>query len=181
MVYYKEIVLKNGQPCILRRPTVDDAEHILEHMLKTSSETNHVGRYADEITMTVEQEQQHIAKLADNKKSIMIAAVIDGIIVANASVNPVSNYERRKHRGDFGIAVIKEYWGMGIGTAVLEAIIEAAKSVGYEQLELEVVSDNEPAVSLYRKCGFKIYGTRENSFRYRDGSYSDGYLMLLKL
>ncbi len=32
--------------------------------------------------------------------------------------------------------------------------------------------------SLYKKFGFKIYGTRENGFKFKDGTYCDEHLML---
>lgn len=63
----------------------------------------------------------------------------------------------------------------------MSAVIESAKIAGYEQLELEVVADNKRGIALYQKFGFQIYGTREKSFRYRDGSYAAEHLMLLKL
>ena len=67
---------------------------------------------------------------------------------------------RRKvaHRACFGISILKEYWGMGIGRVLMEASIDCARQAGYTQLELEVVADNERAVSLYRCAGFEEYG-----------------------
>ena len=51
----------------------------------------------------------------------------------------------------------------------------------YEQLELEVVAENERAIALYNKFGFELYGTRENTFKYRDGLSRACHLMLKKL
>ena len=53
--------------------------------------------------------------------------------------------------------------------------------MGYEQLELEVVSSNERGIALYKKLGFEAYGLRKKSFKYRDGHYEDEYLMSLNL
>jgi putative acetyltransferase len=43
-------------------------------------------------------------------------------------------------------------------------------------LELEVYTDNEPAVRLYQKFGFEIEGTAIQ-YAFRDGQYVDLYLM----
>ena len=40
---------------------------------------------------------------------------------------------------------------MGVGSIILQAIIESAKQVGYDQIELEVVEENERAHQLYKK------------------------------
>lgn len=56
----------------------------------------------------------------------MISAVVDGKIVANAGFNPVSKLEKCKHRAEFGISIQKEYWGHGIGSHIMAAILETA-------------------------------------------------------
>jgi ribosomal protein S18 acetylase RimI-like enzyme len=48
-------------------------------------------------------------------------------------------------------------------------------------VELEVASPNHKAIELYKKFGFKIYGTRENGFKFKDGTYCDEYLMLKRI
>lgn len=181
MRYQKTVTLKNGISCLLRNPEKEDAKAILEHMIQTSGETNHMSRYPDEITMTVEQEGQYLADLVQNPKAIMISAMVEGEIVANAGINMLSPHERLQHRAGFGISIKRSHWGMGIGSAILDAVIESAKAAHYEQLELDVVAENDRAISLYKKFGFQIFGTHEKAFRYRDGSYATVHLMVLNL
>ena len=64
---------------------------------------------------------------------------------------------------------------------MLETVLDIAKKMGYEQAELEVIADNKPAIALYEKLGFKIYGTFPNNMKYADGSYADTYWMMKKL
>lgn len=177
----REIILRNGQICLLKSPTENDARDILEHLKQTSAETDYMARYEDEITMTIEQESIYLSKLLTNPKECMISAVIDGQLAANAGFRCVAPYDKYRHRAAFGISVKKLYWGMGVGFIVLDAMIEAAKAAGYEQLELDVVADNKRAVALYEKVGFKIYATRNKCFKYRDGSYGAEHLMMLEL
>ncbi len=51
----------------------------------------------------------------------------------------------------------------------------------YEQAELEVIVDNEKAVQLYQKLGFRTYGTFPDNMKYSDGTYADAVWMMKKL
>ena len=68
-----------------------------------------------------------------------------------------------------------------IGRTLLEEIIKFAEQAGYEQIELEVSGDNSRAINLYKKFGFKIYGTRDYSLKLKDGTYSPAHLMIKRL
>lgn len=181
MKYHKELVLKNGQRCLLRHPVAADAQRILDHVILTSGETENMARYADEFTMTEPQEALYLSELEASGDAIMISAELEGEIVANAGFNPVAKLDRCRHRAELGISIRRSCWGLGIGTAIMQALIETAREAGYEQLELDVVETNARALALYEKMGFQSYGLRENSFKYRDGHTAALRLMLLPL
>ena len=50
-----------------------------------------------------------------------------------------------------------------------ELLTIAAKESGFEQAELEVISDNQNAITLYEKLGFQKYGTFPDNMKYADG------------
>lgn len=177
----KEITLKNGQLCTLRNAIEDDAEEMIIYLKRTNAETTFMARYEDEITVTVDEEKAFLAASLGDPQRIMISALIGGSLVASAGFSAISAYERTRHRAEFGISILKEFWNLGLGSVIMSALLESAKAAGYEQLELEVVAENERAFALYKKFGFEVYGTRENTFKYRDGSYSACHLMLKKL
>ena len=62
---------------------------------------------------------------------------------------------RMRHRGGFGIAVAKVYWNRGVGGALLSKVVEFANENDFDIIELQVRSDNLPAIHLYEKFGFK--------------------------
>ena len=64
---------------------------------------------------------------------------------------------------------------------MLQIILDVAKSVGYEQAELEVMEENKDAIAMYEKLGFKKYGSFPDNMKYADGSYMDAYWMMKKL
>ena len=177
----KDHILKNGAVCRLRSPLPADAAAILHLMKVTSGETDFMARYSDEITMPPQREEKFLETTLNSPADLMICAVVDGTIVANAGLSPIAQRERYRHRAAFGISIRKEYWGLGIGSLLLSAIITCAREMDLEMIELEVVCENERAIALYKKYGFRIYGSRPHSFKYRDGSYADEHLMLLDL
>lgn len=182
MIYEeKTITLKNGQTCILRSPTIGDAENMLSYLRQTSGETPFMARYEDEVTMTADEESTFLSAIIDDPKAAMIAAFIDGRLVANVGLSRVANREKYAHRAELGISIKRDFWGLGLGTVMMSAAIDAAKAMGYEQLELEVVTENLRAVTLYQRYEFETFGTRERSFKFRDGSYCSEYLMMKKL
>ena len=86
-----------------------------------------------------------------------------------------------KHRAEFGISILKEYWGLGLGKALTKACIQCAKGAGYVQLELNVVSENRKALSLYLDPGFKEFGRNPRGFHSRISGFQELVYMLLEL
>ncbi len=177
----KFITLKNGLQCCLRKATINDAEAILYHTKKTSAESDFLLRYYDEITTTVAQNKSYLAYRLELSCSLVLVALIDNVIIGTITVQPTSNCERYRHRGELGISIQQAYCNLGLGSSLMLHAIDFAKSVGFHQLELEVNSKNEHAIALYMKYGFQVYGRRPDSIRFRNGSYANSYLMFLSL
>lgn len=77
--------------------------------------------------------------------------------------------------------MLKEYWGLGIGRAMMEACIKCAKEAGYTQLELSVVAENARAVALYQNVGFTEYGRNPRGFHSRISGFQEVIYMRLVL
>jgi putative acetyltransferase len=106
-----------------------------------------------------------------------LVALVDDQIVGRLGFSTEPSRPRRKHAGGIGMAVHDDFQGQGVGTALLQAAVELADHwLNLRRLELTVCVDNEPAVRLYKKCGFVIEGTlRQHTFR--EGQYVDVYYM----
>ena len=57
----------------------------------------------------------------------------------------------------------------GVGTALLDALVKATEAQGLWTLQAHVFPENEPALGLYRKAGFRVVGVRERIGRHRGG------------
>lgn len=106
-----------------------------------------------------------------------LVACVENEIVGQLGLYTFPNHPRRRHVGQIGMAVRDDWQGKGAGTALMQAAIDLAdKWLNLMRLELDVYTDNEPAIRLYKKFGFVIEGTLVK-YAYRDGQYVDTYTM----
>ena len=92
-------------------------------------------------------------------------------VVGWCDVFPEEN-PRQSHRGGLGMGILPEYRGKGIGSQLLQKVIEHAKTFGLEKIELNVYTSNVSAVALYKKFGFEQEGLIKK-YRKLDGQYFD--------
>lgn len=177
----REIMLKDGRMCVLRPTGPDIAEEMIEYLRITSAETPWLLRNPDEVNYTPETEKEILSGLLDDPYSVMMAAIVDGRVAGNCSVSGIGRKRKIAHRCSMAIALYKDYWHLGIGTAMIRYLAELAKEIGYEQMDLEVIAGNTRAQALYRKCGFIESGRRHNALKFDDGSYHDEILMYREL
>lgn len=179
--YRKEYLIKDGHRLIVRIPEPYDAEGLINHMQTVDGETKFLARESDEFNITVEEEREFIKNCTNKENVRYFIAELDGRIIAICSVELVQNRKRFLHRARMGIAVLKNYWNKGIGKIMMQECINWCKEKNVEQLELEVVTENNRAVSMYKSLGFEIYGTKPHVLKYNDGTYADEYSMILFL
>jgi ribosomal-protein-alanine N-acetyltransferase len=72
------------------------------------------------------------------------------------------------------IAVAEDWWGRGVGPALLEALLAEAASRGNRTVTLEVRADNPRAQAMYHRYGFEPVGVRR---RYYQPSGTDAVVM----
>ena len=177
----KEVYLKNGQKIILRSPDMFDAEQLLEHMRQTSAETEFMSRYPEEITVSVEAQSRFLQMIENDADNFMLAAYMDDRMVGNAGVTRVRENLKYRHRANFGISLREEVCGLGLGTIMLQEILEIITGTTFEQLELTVFKDNARAIRLYEKMGFRKVGVLPGAYRLKDGSYHDEVQMVCRV
>lgn len=181
MKYNKEVLLKDGRLCILRNGTGSDAAEVYRSFNLTHGETEYLLSYPDENSFDIPQEERFLAEKESSGGELELCAVLEGRIVGTAGIEAIGAKDKIKHRASFGISVEKAAWGLGIGRELTLACIACARTAGYSQLELEVVSANERAVALYKSVGFVEYGRNPRGFRTRGGQWQELLLMRLEL
>ncbi len=109
--------------------------------------------------------------------SFNLLACADNEVVGQLGLFTLPQNPRRRHVGQLGMAVRDDWQGKGVGSALMQAAMDLANNwLNLSRLELEVYTDNEPAIALYKKFNFVTEGTLKN-FAYRDGQFVDVYTM----
>ncbi|MBE5802024.1 MAG: GNAT family N-acetyltransferase [Clostridiales bacterium] len=177
----KEFKDKLGRTIVLRNAETSDAADLLEYLKITTSETPYLIREPDEVNLTIDQQKRFLEDKVGADRELLLIATIDGKHIGNCSLMGKAPYKRYSHRCGIAIALYQEYCGFGIGRMMIQTILDVAKDLGYEQAELEVVSDNKIAIALYQKLGFVKYGSFPNNIKYSDGTYADTDWMMKRL
>ena len=181
MRYVAMVALTGGVELLVRNAVASDAGALRETMRRTHSETDYLLSYPDEQGSDEEREARLLEETERCGNQVELVAIVDGRIVGSAGVEAVGSRRKVAHRARFGISVLKEQWGMGIGRVLTEACIDCARRAGYTQLDLEVVADNERAVCLYRRAGFEEYGRNPRGYRSVAVGYQELVYMRLEL
>ena len=159
--------MKNRKTALLRNGVEADGAAVLETFNQAHAETDYLLSYPDESSFTPQQEGEFLAAKTASANEIEIVAFVDGAVAGTAGIEAVGTNYKVRHRAEFGINILKAYWGLGIGRALTKACIRCAKEAGYTQLELTVVAENTRAIALYETEGFVEYGRNPEGFRSR--------------
>jgi RimJ/RimL family protein N-acetyltransferase len=85
-----------------------------------------------------------------------------------------------EHTGVLGMGIVEGYRGRGIGNALINTTLTAARQRGLKRIELQVRENSLSAVTLFEKSGFVMEGVmRKHAFV--DGEYENSVLMALLL
>jgi putative acetyltransferase len=123
---------------------------------------------------SLEQTRARYAEAARN--SYQLVGCIDGEVVGTISLE-MQEHPRRRHVGHLGMVIRDDMRGRGIGTALLREAVDLADNwLNLLRLELEVWTDNQRAIRLYRKFDFVVEGTHR-CWAYRDGQMIDAHVM----
>lgn len=89
---------------------------------------------------------------------VLVAAGSDGGIAGWGSLNPFNPRPAYDNVADFSVYVAREQRGRGIGDALLAAIEDRARALGYHKLVLAAFPTNAPGMRLYERHGFGTVG-----------------------
>ena len=181
MRFSQIILLKNGKEALLRNGDSADGLPVFETFNATHAETDYLLSYPDENSFDPEQEAKFLEEKTNSPDEIEIIAVVDGKVVGTAGIEAVGRKHKVRHRAELGIGILKEYWGLGLGKALTKACIQCAKEAGYTQVELNVVAENEAAISLYQSLGFTEFGRNPRGFNSRISGYQELVYMKMEL
>ncbi len=177
----KEVVkLKNGEKILIRHVIESDIDGIWNNFNEVVDEKIYLPVL---FPVRSKFEKQSWFQNIKKEREICIVAIHSTIISPHNILGQceISNLEwdAATHVGSLGLIVQKNYRDLGIGFILIDrAIRESKKLFHKEKIILSTFSDNERALYLYKKMGFKTAGIKKNQF-YMDSNYYDEVMMEL--
>lgn len=160
---------KTGKEIIVRYPRMSDLKKMLDYINTLSDEKTFIAYQGEHETM--ESERKYLKKRLEdieNKKATHLLVFHKNELIG---ISDIKIKERvKKHVGEFGITVAKEFRGDGIGKLLIDLIEKEAKKEIPQMkiITLSVFPTNEIAKNLYRKSGFIEYGILPNGLSRND-------------
>ena len=176
-----EYTVCDGRTLILRDPTLDDAQELIDFLKVVGSETDFLLADENGIEgLTLEGEKDWITTTLTAPNTKMFVGTVDGEIMLVCDVRAAAR-KRVAHIGGIGISIKRDFWHLGAGSIAMQAMIDFAKSTcALRSLSLEVREGNERAIALYKRFGFVEIGRHKARVNVR-GTYYDEILMDLDL
>lgn len=173
---------KNGQEFEIRSPLINEAQLSLELMIETAAHSPYILSTPEAFKKrTVENQVKWFQDSASSDSAIIISMFYKNQIIGFCDARSYTDI-KRKHRATLGMLIHQNYRGLGLGMKLMEVLIAKIKQfAGIKIIELDVMTNNIPALKMYEKIGFKKGGIFPNAFILPSGEVSDNLTMLLEL
>ena len=166
---------KDMMEIVIRFPKKTEAFAIWKFFNKVIRETEFLFRVTP---VSLEEERKWLAGMIRGSKHnnrVYLVAECGKAIIGSVSITREA--EASRHVGDYGICILQEYTGLGIGTKLTKCAIKLAKSdMKLEIIKLNVYSKNKIALNLYKKMGFIRAGKIPKGVKKKSG-YMDNIIM----
>lgn len=172
-----EWTLKNGTSAFIRIARPDDAGAIIAIQEEATAEGHYTLAEPDELNLSEAKIRERLSTYANRDGRVWIVAEA-GDDVAGWLEFHNYGYRRTQHSGILEMWVRKEWRSQGIGTALLQTLLEWAQDDPLiEKVTLAVFHTNTRAIGLYEKLGFEREGYCPRDMKLASGEYIDSVLM----
>ena len=159
----------------IRDANPSDAIKLAELIQQVDSTADFMLWEPGERKIQPENQQKMIERFQKtNNSTILVAEYDDQLIGYLFAIG--GNASRNKNTAYLVIGIHEQSRGKGVGTQLFKGIDQWAMRNKLHRLELTVVTKNSAGLSLYKKVGFEIEGTKRDSL-FINGEYVDEYYM----
>ncbi|KAF1295663.1 GNAT family acetyltransferase [Enterococcus sp. JM4C] len=165
----------------IREAIPEDAQELLAVTKIIGAETDFLVMDEEGMALEAYELAFQLDRLYESPNNVLFVAFVDEKMVGVASIRAESKF-RMAHIGEVGLSILQEYWGIGLGSLLMdELILWSEESQIIRRLELTVQQRNQRAVHLYEKFGFQTEGILQRGARLDDGQFLDVQLMSLMI
>lgn len=173
----REIRLKNGDPATIRTAQPADAGAIIAIQEAVTAEVHYTLAQPDELTLSEEKMRARLETYTEKPGWLWLVAEIHNSVIGWLEFSNYS-YRRTQHAGMLQMWVSEGWRSQGVGTALLETLLEwATENSIIEKVTLAVFHTNTRAIGLYEKLGFEREGYCPRDMKLETGEYLDSVLM----
>lgn len=176
MIINKQEFYINGLNYMVRSAIDKDAKDLSELRLQIDGETENLDRVKGEAFINIPGFEQIIKADTESRRNLFLVAVVHNRIVGFSRCEGIY-LKRFSHKVEFGVGVLKDFWGYGIGKNLLKESISWADSNGIKKITLNVLETNDKAIKLYKKLDFEIEGKLIKDKILSDGKYYNTIIM----
>ncbi|MDR4902079.1 GNAT family N-acetyltransferase [Bacillus mycoides] len=166
----------NGLTYTVRSAVQTDAEQLSEIRVQIDGETENMDREAGEGFIDKIGFQKIIKTDSEEIKNLFLVAEVHNQIVGFSRCEG-SKLKRLAHKVEFGVCILREFWGYGMGKSLLQQSIQWADENEVKKISLQVLEKNEKAIQLYKKLGLEVEGILKNDKKLSDGKYYNTVVM----
>ncbi len=162
---------------IIRPVLPEDAPEINAHRRRVSDESGNGTSWSPGEYQRPDDDYRLLMEKTLSQDNAMMSVAeangqIIGLMVAQGGVKLGD-----RHIAVIGIDINRDWRGKGIGSALMQHMLDWARSHALiQKVELEVHATNLAAIHLYEKLGFTVEGRRKNA-SFKEGIYRDILLM----
>ncbi|PFD42068.1 GNAT family N-acetyltransferase [Bacillus cereus] len=166
----------NGLVYTIRSAAETDANQLSKLRVQIDGETENMDREGGEGFIDMVGFQQIIKTDTEKPRNLFLIVEVHNRIVGFSRCEG-SDLKRLSHKVEFGVCILKEFWGYGIGKNLLLQSINWADENEVKKISLQVLETNKKAIQLYKKVGFEVEGVLKNDKRLSDGNYYNTVVM----
>ena len=175
IIYRQVFTLKDGARILLRPLTQEDRQALFDLFKPVSKEDLQYMRHNVIDAQTINQWIDGL----DYSKVFPLVAVFGSRIVGLASLH--LNQGPARHRAEVRIFLPKDFRHRGVGSRLLQGLIELAKRHNLYLIEAQIPSDQTPIIRSFQNLGFEPKTTFDDYFMLPDGELRDVTHLILHL
>ncbi len=169
----QKVILKNDKEIIFRNLDPNDAAKYIYFCEIIARESAHTSQYPGQL-ISIDTIKEKFKKSMESPFAMELGGFDKDLLIAHLSFYKPSPHPYLKHIGEFGIKIVKDFSGMGLGSNMMLIMENIAKKMNIKRIQAKVRVSNHLGVNFYRKHLYEIEGIKKNA-AFINGLYEDEY------